>query len=42
MFHDALMADVPDQLGKMAASLREEKDCLVTGKARCGLDILRR
>jgi hypothetical protein len=30
MFHNALMADHPDQLGEMTASLREEKDCLVT------------
>jgi len=29
MFHDAVLADHPDQLGEMAASLREEKDRLV-------------
>ena len=40
MLHGALVADVPDQLGKVATSLLEDKDCLVAGKTRCDLEIL--
>ena len=40
MLHGALVADVPDQLREVAASLLEDKDCLVAGEARCDLEVL--